>query len=132
MDYSLVDFAFDVLSLEALFMVPRICSVLSLSPYWGTLIPCLKAMGKDFLKFMVFVVILYLGFLTTFSLVGRERYSFPHMAMIVTKIFFGSSYVGFDIMDDIDPIFGMNTHLVIYLILLTIATFQAPLSCSYS
>ena len=132
MDYSLVDFAFDVLSLEALFMVPRICSVLSLSPYWGTLIHCLKAMGKDFLKFMVFVVILYLGFLTTFSLVGRERYSFPHMDMIVTKIFFGSSYVGFDIMDDIDPIFGMNTHLVIHIILLMIATFQAPLSCSFS
>lgn len=89
-------------------MVPRICSVLSLSPYWGTLIPCLKEMGKDFLKFMVFVVVLYLGFLTTFSLVGRATYSFPHMAMIVTKIFFGSSSVGFDIMYDIDPIFGMD------------------------
>jgi hypothetical protein len=49
-DYILVDSAFDVLSLEALFMVPRVCSILSLSPYWGTLIPCLKAMGKDFRK----------------------------------------------------------------------------------
>jgi hypothetical protein len=29
------DLAFDVLALEALFMVPRVCSVLSLSPYWG-------------------------------------------------------------------------------------------------
>ncbi|RYP21656.1 hypothetical protein DL765_002117 [Monosporascus sp. GIB2] len=106
MDYELVDIAFDVLSLEALFMVPRICSVLSLSPYWGTLIPCLKEMGKDFLKFMVLVAIIYLGFLTTFSLVGRATFSFPHMAMIVTKIFFGSSYVGFDMMDQIDPIFG--------------------------
>ncbi|XDG07259.1 hypothetical protein ABKA04_006874 [Annulohypoxylon sp. FPYF3050] len=105
-DYTLVDIAFDVLSLEALFMVPRVCSILSLSPYWGTLIPCLKEMGKDFLKFMVLVIIVYVGFLTTFSLVGREMYTFPHMAMIVTKIFFGSSYVGFDIMDDIDPIFG--------------------------
>ncbi|KAI1381835.1 ion transporter [Hypoxylon crocopeplum] len=105
-DYTLVDIGFDVLSLEALFMVPRVCSILSLSPYWGTLIPCLKEMGKDFLKFMVLVVIVYVGFLTTFSLVGREMYTFPHMAMIVTKIFFGSSYVGFDIMEDIDPIFG--------------------------
>ncbi|KAI2618774.1 ion transporter [Hypoxylon sp. NC1633] len=105
-DYSLVDMAFDVLSLEALFMVPRVCSILSLSPYWGTLIPCLKEMGKDFLKFMVLVVVVYVGFLTTFSLVGREAYTFPHMAMIVTKIFFGSSYVAFDVMDDIDPIFG--------------------------
>ncbi|KAI1333253.1 hypothetical protein F5Y16DRAFT_393647 [Xylariaceae sp. FL0255] len=105
-DYDLVDIGFDVLALEALFMVPRVCSILSLSPYWGTLIPCLKAMGTDFLKFMVLVVIVYLGFLTTFSLVGRETFAFPHMAMIVTKIFFGSSYVGFDVMEDIDPIFA--------------------------
>ncbi|KAI0397779.1 hypothetical protein F5Y17DRAFT_454663 [Xylariaceae sp. FL0594] len=105
-DYHLVDIGFDVLALEALFMVPRVFSILSLSPYWGTLIPCLKAMGKDFLKFMVLVVVLYLGFLTTFSLVGRETFTFPHMAMIVTKIFFGSSYVGFDVMEQIDPIFG--------------------------
>ncbi|KAK8011441.1 ion transporter [Apiospora arundinis] len=105
-DPILIAIAFDVLSLEALFMVPRVCSILSLSPYWGTLIPCLKAMGMDFLKFMVLVAIIYLGFLTTFSLIGRELYTFKHMAMIVTKIFFGSSYVGFDIMKDIDPIFG--------------------------
>ena len=58
-DSHMIDMAFDVLSLEALFMVPRVCSVLSLSPYWGTLIPCLKEMGKDFLKFMLLVVILY-------------------------------------------------------------------------
>lgn len=31
----LVDLAFDILSLEALFMVPRVFSILSLSPYWG-------------------------------------------------------------------------------------------------
>ncbi|KAI8949045.1 ion transporter [Xylaria longipes] len=105
-DYVLVDIAFDVLALEALFMVPRVFSILSLSPYWGTLIPCLKAMGSDFLKFMVLVVVLYLGFLTTFSLVGRETFSFPHMAMIVSKIFFGSSFVGFDVMHQIDPVFG--------------------------
>ncbi|KAI0486150.1 ion transporter [Xylaria cf. heliscus] len=105
-DYGLVDTAFDVLALEALFMVPRVFSILSLSPYWGTLIPCLKAMGRDFLKFMVLVVVLYLGFLTTFSLVGREAFSFRHMAMIVTKIFFGASYVGFDVMYQIDPVFG--------------------------
>ncbi|KAJ2988520.1 hypothetical protein NUW58_g3931 [Xylaria curta] len=105
-DYVLVDIAFDVLALEALFMVPRVFSILSLSPYWGTLIPCLKAMGTDFLKFMVLVVVLYLGFLTTFSLVGREAFSFPHMAMIVSKIFFGASFVGFDVMDQIDPVFG--------------------------
>ncbi|KAI1163737.1 ion transporter [Nemania serpens] len=105
-DYVLVDTAFDVLALEALFMVPRVFSILSLSPYWGTMIPCLKAMGTDFLKFMVLVVVVYLGFLTTFSLVGRDSFSFQHMAMIVSKIFYGSSFVGFDVMYEIDPVFG--------------------------
>ncbi|KAB5572168.1 hypothetical protein GE09DRAFT_659989 [Coniochaeta sp. 2T2.1] len=102
----LIDYAFDVLALEALFMVPRVCSILSLSPYWGTLIPCLREMGKDFLKFMVLVFIVYLGFLTTFTLVGRDKFDLGRMAMALTKIFFGSSYVGFDMMNDIDPIFG--------------------------
>lgn len=66
--------SFDILALLALFMVPRVCSVLSLSPYWGTLIPCLKEMGKDFVKFMVLVFIVYLGFLTTFTLVARDTF----------------------------------------------------------
>lgn len=87
-------------------MIPRICSILSLSPYWGTLIPCLKEMGKDFIKFMVLIIIVYLGFLTTFSLVGRDSFSLGKMTGILTKIFYGSSYVGFEIMDQIDPIFG--------------------------
>ncbi|UKZ93125.1 uncharacterized protein TrAFT101_008050 [Trichoderma asperellum] len=100
------DLAFDVLALEALFMIPRICSILSLSPYWGTLIPCLKEMGKDFIKFMVLIIIVYLGFLTTFSLVGRDSFSLSKMTGILTKIFYGSSYVGFEVMDQIDPIFG--------------------------
>lgn len=73
-DEKLIGSSFDVLALLALFMVPRVCSVLSLSPYWGTLIPCLKEMGKDFVKFMVLVFIVYLGFLTTFTLVARDTF----------------------------------------------------------
>lgn len=103
---AIVDVAFDILALEALFMVPRIFSFLSLSPYWGTLIPCFKEMGKDFLKFMVFVVVIYLGFLTTFSLVSRNTFSFSRITMILTKIFFGSSGVGIEVMNDIDLVFG--------------------------
>ncbi|ETS83610.1 hypothetical protein PFICI_05486 [Pestalotiopsis fici W106-1] len=133
-DLYMVDIAFDVLSLEALFMVPRICSILSLSPYWGTLIPCLKEMGKDFLKFMVLVVIIYVGFLTTFSLIGRDSYSFNHMAMIVTKIFFGSSYVGFDIMESIDPIFGPPLMLIFVTLssILLMGSLTGMLSNSFS
>lgn len=53
---ALIEESFDILALEALFMVPRVCSILSLSPYWGTLIPCLKEMGKDFIKWVVLIL----------------------------------------------------------------------------
>ncbi|TWU72779.1 hypothetical protein ED733_003471 [Metarhizium rileyi] len=125
-DINMNEMAFNVLSLEALFMMPRICSILSLSPYWGTLIPCLKEMGKDFVKFMVLVVIVYFGFLTTFSLIGRDAFTFGRMTGILTKIFFGSSYVGFDIMDQIDPIFG--PPLMIIFITLTSILLQGSLT----
>ncbi|KAF5615583.1 calcium channel YVC1 [Fusarium sp. NRRL 25303] len=103
---ELNDLAFDILALEALFMIPRIFSILSLSPAWGTLIPCLKEMGKDFFKYMVLVVVVYCGFLTTFSLVGRNVFAFKSMAWILTKIFYGSAPIGFEIMNQIDPFFG--------------------------
>lgn len=57
--------------------VARICSLLSLHPYFGTLLPCLKEMvgeldsrnlnisdcmqTKDFIKFLGLVFVLYLG-----------------------------------------------------------------------
>lgn len=91
-------------------------------------------MGKDFLKFMVLVVIIYLGFLTTFSLVGRDVFSLPRMTWILTKIFFGSSYVGFEVMNQIDPIFGpplMIIFVTLTSILLT-GSLTGMLSNSFS
>jgi hypothetical protein len=37
-DDDIINTAFDILSLEALFMVPRLCSLLSLLPYFATLV----------------------------------------------------------------------------------------------
>ncbi|KGQ07824.1 Calcium channel YVC1 [Beauveria bassiana D1-5] len=111
--------AFDILALEALFLVPRMCSLLSLNPSWGILIPCLKEMTMDFIKFMVIILIIYCGFLTTFSLLGRDHFTLVQMAGVLGKIFFGSSYVGFDIMHDIDPYFGPPLMIVF----ITMSTF---------
>ncbi|TKA49927.1 hypothetical protein B0A49_08410 [Cryomyces minteri] len=91
----IIDTSFDILALEALFLIPRLCSLLSLIPYFGTLIPCLKEMTKDFIKFLSLVVILYLGFLTTFTLLARESFTLQQMSWILIKVFFGSSYLGF-------------------------------------
>ncbi|CAA9964815.1 hypothetical protein PTNB73_06007 [Pyrenophora teres f. teres] len=102
-----IDLAYDVLGLEALFLVPRIFSLLSLNRYFGTLIPCLKEMTKDFVKFLSLVVILYLGFLTTFVLLARDsRFNPKQMSWILVKVFFGSSYLGFDVAEEISPFFG--------------------------
>ncbi|KAF2873454.1 hypothetical protein BDV95DRAFT_627374 [Massariosphaeria phaeospora] len=91
---NVIDLAYDVLGLEALFLVPRIFSLLSLNQYFGTLIPCLKAMTKDFVKFLSLVVILYLGFLTTFVLLARGQYTPSEMSWILVNVFFGSPYFG--------------------------------------
>ncbi|RYN59387.1 hypothetical protein AA0119_g2531 [Alternaria tenuissima] len=92
-----IDLAYDVLGLEALFLVPRIFALLSLNRYFGTLIPCLKEMTKDFVKFLSLVVILYLGFLTTFVLLARDsRFNPKQMASCsieVTNVQFIDSYI---------------------------------------
>ena len=91
-------------------------------------------MGKDFVKFMVLVVIIYLGFLTTFSLVGRDEYTFRHMAMVLTKIFFGSSPVGLDLMHQIDPIFGPPLMIIFVTLssILLMGSLTGMLSNSFS
>lgn len=106
-DKGLTDNAFDVLALEALFLFPRICSLLSLNQFFGTLIPCLKEMTKYACKFMLLVLIIYLGWLTTFVLLARDHYKPSTMALILVKVFFGSSYLGFDAANNISPVFGL-------------------------
>ena len=86
MNDKILDTAFDILSLEALFLIPRICSLLSIHPYFGTLIPCLSAMTVEFLKFLSIVVVLYSGFLTTFCLLARGYFTFRQMSLILTKV----------------------------------------------
>ncbi|KAJ0418485.1 hypothetical protein BJY00DRAFT_177201 [Aspergillus carlsbadensis] len=111
-DSYIVDLSFDVLSLEALFLVPRIFSLVSLNPYFGSLIPVLKEMTKAFFRFTPVIIILYLGFLTTFTMLARDRLSSKKMSWILVNVFFGSNYLGFDICSDISPIFGCGLMLV--------------------
>ncbi|KAI5276412.1 cyclopropane-fatty-acyl-phospholipid synthase [Aureobasidium subglaciale] len=71
----IIDTSFDILALEALFLIPRICSpLLSLSPYFGTLLPCLTVMTKDFLKFLSLVAI--------FRIVVLKMTHLPHVLLI--------------------------------------------------
>ena len=111
-DVKATNVAFDILSIEALFLVPRTFSLLSLHPYFGMLLPALKQMTKDFVKFLSLVAILYIGFDTTFTFLARGTYTFRDMNWILVKVFFGSGYLGFDIADQISPILGPPLMLV--------------------
>ncbi|KAF8435563.1 hypothetical protein BGX38DRAFT_1216984 [Terfezia claveryi] len=109
---EVVDMSFDILSLEALVLIPRTFSLLTLHPYFGVLIPCLKQMTKDFCKFMILVVLLFLGFLSTFSILGRDKFSMMQMAMLMTRVFLGETSHGFDTMGEISPILGPPLMLI--------------------
>ncbi|KAL8705042.1 MAG: hypothetical protein Q9201_001812 [Fulgogasparrea decipioides] len=107
----IINVSFDILSLEALFLVPRACSLLSLHPYFGTLIPCLKEMTKDFVKFLGIVAILFFGFLTTFTMLARDSFTAREIWWTMVNVFFGSSYLGFDIASEISPALGPTSEL---------------------
>lgn len=96
----------DIFSLEALLLVPRICALMSLHPFFGTLIPCLKKMSSDFVKFLGIVFILYIGWLTTFTMLGRAVYTPREISWYLVYVFFGSSYLGLDIASEISPSLG--------------------------
>ena len=102
--------------------MPRAFSFLGLWQYYGQLLPSilpnkiianefsfegtcittshpyLTFQVKDFLKFLVIIAILYCGFFITFLSLGRDAYTTSEMGWFLVRIFFGSSYIGFDSM----------------------------------
>ncbi|KAJ6129233.1 hypothetical protein N7512_002013 [Penicillium capsulatum] len=124
-DDYIVDVSFDVLSLEALFLVPRyasvppeICSLVSLNSYFGSLVnPCVERNGatKAFLRFLPVVVVLYIGMdkrhcgtvRTAAQTRGnRAKANEAEMSWMLVKVFFGSGSLGLDSASEISPIFG--------------------------
>ncbi|TLD37817.1 hypothetical protein E2P81_ATG03492 [Venturia nashicola] len=103
---DIIGIAFDILALEALFLVPRShvyekwCVHRDPASLWAATD---TAQTKDFVKFLSLVTILYLGFLTTFTLLARDNFTLREMSWILVKVFFGSSYLGFDVAQDISP-----------------------------
>jgi hypothetical protein len=46
------------------------------------------------------------GFLTTFTMLARDKFTLSKMSWILIEVFFGSSYIGFDVMKQISTVFG--------------------------
>ncbi|KUI54569.1 Calcium channel YVC1 [Cytospora mali] len=106
------EWAFSVLALLSLLLTPRIFSLLSLSPYYGSLLPCLKEMGKQFIRFLGFTLIIYLGFFSTFILLARGHFPLGQLSITVLKVFFGAGVVGFDIAPQVSPYLGLPVMII--------------------
>ncbi|KAI1859278.1 uncharacterized protein JN550_012087 [Neoarthrinium moseri] len=104
--------AFGALALMSLFLTPRIFSLLSLNKYYGSLLPCLKEMGKQFVRFLGFVLIIYVGFFSTFYLLARGHFPLDKLSITTLKVFFGAGVVGFDVASQISPYLGLPVMVI--------------------
>ena len=88
----------------------------------------------DTINLQVVVVVLYIGFLTTFSLLARDTYTLTEMSWVLIKVFFGSSYIGFDIMYDINTYLGPPLMIIFVIMtqILLVTSLISILSDSFS
>lgn len=110
--HDILNWAFSILALHSLLLTPRIFSLLSLSPYYGSLLPCLKEMGKQFVRFLGFILIIYLGFFSTFILLARGHFPLDALSITILKVFFGAGVVGFDIASQVSPYLGLPVMII--------------------
>ncbi|KAJ5889336.1 hypothetical protein N7504_010146 [Penicillium tannophilum] len=113
-DDYILNLSFDILSLEALFLVPRICSLVSLNAYFGSLVGSKSpaAMSKfltvertdpsderdDKSIYEIFT--------------GSAYHLRSEMSYLLLKVFFGSGTLGLDNALEISPIFGYGLMLI--------------------
>ncbi|KAJ5873766.1 uncharacterized protein N7529_002196 [Penicillium soppii] len=115
---SIIELSFDILSLEALFLVPRqdyswIYFNFPIRLRGARLIGLFQT--KAFFRFSPVVVVLYIGFLTTFTMLARDRLSIKAMAHLLVKVFFGyggETKMRPDTASEISPIFGYGLMLI--------------------
>ncbi|QKX53072.1 uncharacterized protein TRUGW13939_00143 [Talaromyces rugulosus] len=53
-----------------------------------------------------------LGFLTTFTMLARDRLTLSQMSWILVKVFFGSATLGLDVAQEISPVFGYGLMII--------------------
>lgn len=126
------DLSFDCLALGAVLLCPRVASSLVQD---NVVLLSLKAMLSDFAFFTVLAMICFSGFAYAFySLASEERWTFKAVLWLMLKVWFGSSYLGFDEARSFSLTFGpplmiiytimSNTLLLTVLISLLSNTFQ--------
>ncbi|KAN0063921.1 hypothetical protein ACQY0O_003527 [Thecaphora frezii] len=126
------ELSFDCLALGAVLLCPRVASSLVQD---NVVMLSLKAMISDFAFFTVLAMICFSGFAYAFySLASEPRWTFKAVLWLMLKVWFGSSYLGFDEAKSFTLEFGpplmilftilSNTLLLTVLISLLSNTFQ--------
>ncbi|KAH8660516.1 hypothetical protein BX600DRAFT_514116 [Xylariales sp. PMI_506] len=107
-----LEVAFSILALHSLLLMPRVCSCLTLNQYYGSLVPALKEMGKQFIRFTGFTLVIYFGFFSTFILLARGHFPLDDLSIIVLKAFFGAGVAGFDVASKVSPYLGLPVMII--------------------
>ena len=63
-------------------------------------------MTRDFVKFFAVVVLIYFAFLTTFTMLARDKIGVGEVAWTLLEVFFGASAIGFDFAPKVSYILG--------------------------
>lgn len=69
-------------------------------------------MTRDLGKFLVIVLVLYVGFASTFVLLARNAFKAKEIMWLLVYIFNGSGYMGLDISDKISAKLGPTLMVV--------------------
>uniref|UniRef100_V5ETU9 Receptor-activated Ca2+-permeable cation channel n=1 Tax=Kalmanozyma brasiliensis (strain GHG001) TaxID=1365824 RepID=V5ETU9_KALBG len=126
------DLSFDCLALGAVLLCPRVATSIIQD---NVIMLSLKAMFSDFAYFTVLAMICFSGFAYAFySLASEDRWTLNAVLWLMLKVWFGSSYLGFDEAASFSLTFGpplmiiytvlSNTLLLTVLISLLSNTFQ--------
>ncbi|KAI1335463.1 hypothetical protein F5Y15DRAFT_250248 [Xylariaceae sp. FL0016] len=122
------EMAYDVLAANAVFLVPRIFSVLDHYQYFSQLLIAFRLMAVDLMAVFVLVLISCSGFFVFFTL-SRNSNEGPEVAYKIFQILMGFSPAAWDVWPEYNymgrlllVIFMVISHFIVITILITVMT----------
>ncbi|KAG0284603.1 hypothetical protein BGZ96_011046 [Linnemannia gamsii] len=100
------DFAYDVLSCNAILLWPRLFAALDHYRFFGTMLIVLRQMLLDAMLFLALSLIFYIGFLQAFYGLHDNKKSYGEIAWLLLQVFFGSAFLGFEEAEELSELFG--------------------------
>jgi hypothetical protein len=110
----------DLLACNAVLIWPRLLTILDRYPFFGTMIISMKYMIRDTALFFALFIVFFVGFFQSIvflaprSIPGDIKYTTKDVFSDLVRIFFGSSFLGFDRVASFSNIFA-QVLMVIYI-----------------